>query len=109
MPEAERFSGPIRIVQSAEQFAQACDDVLAADYDGRRRQISHVVQSESWLSKVELLSEIVTNRLNPGSQTMTRPIAEVLPASVISPTHSTMMPGSPANLAQPVGDRQIRT
>lgn len=109
MPEAERFSGPIRIVQSAEQFAQACDEVLAADHDGRRRQISQVVQSESWLSKVELLSEIVTHRLNPGSQAMSRPIAEVLPTSVASPTHLTMMPGNPANLAQPVGDRQVST
>jgi len=108
MPEAERFSGPIQIVQSAEQFAQTCDDVLAADHDGRRRQISDVVRSESWLSKVELLSEIVTSRLNPDSMTKSRPIAEVLPSSVASPTYVTTIPGTPANLAQPVGGKQIR-
>lgn len=91
MAEAERFAGPIQIADSPEGFARACDDVLAADSPGRRRKISGVVESESWLSKVELLSDIVANRRMGLLRTASRPTDEVAPPMTMTarPTHTT--------------------
>ena len=86
MPEAERFAGPIRIVHTADRFAQACDEVLESNHADRRRQISRVVESESWLSKVELLSAIITDRLNGGPTAISRPIEDVLPPAARVPS-----------------------
>ncbi|MBU0716738.1 MAG: glycosyltransferase [Planctomycetes bacterium] len=62
LPEAERFLGPIVIAETVEQFARACDGVLAGDSPGRREVISRYVEGESWLSKVEHLSDIIQAR-----------------------------------------------
>lgn len=79
MPEAERFTGPIRIADSPDGFARACDGVLATDSPDRRRRISGVVEGESWLSKVELLSDIVANRRSGLLRTASRPTDEIAP------------------------------
>lgn len=79
MPEASRFEGPIRIADTPQRFAEACDEVVASDFPGRRRQISSVVASESWLSKVQLLSEIVTKRLLGPRQAASMPVDAVAP------------------------------
>jgi len=59
LPEARRFAGPVTIAGTAEEFADACDGVLAADYSGRREAISVTVKDDTWVSRVELLSEAI--------------------------------------------------
>jgi len=62
LPEAERYRGPIRIAETAEGFAKACDEALAAADAGGREAVSRVVEHESWPSKVETLSQVVMQR-----------------------------------------------
>ena len=62
LPEAARFAGPIRIAETAEAMAVACDEILTTDAPERRAAISRVVENDSWLSKVERLSDIVMRR-----------------------------------------------
>jgi len=59
LPEARRFEGPITIADTAEDFAEACDGVLAADHSGRREAISATVKDDTWTSRVDLLSEAI--------------------------------------------------
>lgn len=59
LPEAKRFGNAIIIADTAERFAKACDDVLSTAQPQRRTKISGLVESESWESKVELLSVII--------------------------------------------------
>ncbi len=80
LPEAERYLGPITIADTAERFAEACDQVLAEDYPGRRQVISRVVESESWFSKVELLSELITTRFPPPVRAASMPVWQVIPS-----------------------------
>ncbi|HNQ23084.1 MAG TPA: glycosyltransferase [Phycisphaerae bacterium] len=63
LPEAERYRGPIRIVESAGEFARACDELRAGGDLRRREEISRRVQTESWESVVERLSRIVLTQL----------------------------------------------
>lgn len=97
LPEAERFTGPVSMVNTAEEFAAACDDALASDYPGRREAISRSVANESWRSKVELISALVEKRLAgsrsfnglaPALRHASRPAREVLSGAVL--------PGTPA-------------
>ena len=78
LPEAERFPGPITIADTAEGFAEACDQVLAAAHPGRRRAISKIVERESWRSKVEYLSELILNRLRGPIRTASMPADQVV-------------------------------
>ena len=77
LPEADRFRGPIRIVDNAERFAEACDEVLATHDTARGEIISRVVQHESWASKVEWLSEAIMNRIHPPTSPVSRPTTDV--------------------------------
>ena len=71
LPEAERFAGPIRFASTPRAFAERCDEVLATARPGRREAISRTVESESWAAKVELLSDVVLNRIKrPGNGTI---------------------------------------
>jgi glycosyltransferase involved in cell wall biosynthesis len=63
LPEVRRYAGPITITTTAREFALACDNVLAGDYLGRRKDISRMVESESWSSKVRCLSDLIMERM----------------------------------------------
>jgi glycosyltransferase involved in cell wall biosynthesis len=65
LPEARRFEGPIILTDTAEAFADACDQVLAERRSNDTMRISGLVQGETWASKVEYLSKIVKARTDP--------------------------------------------
>ncbi len=77
LPEAERYRGPIRIADTAESFAGACDEVLSRQGVTNRRAIARVVEHESWASKVEWLSETIMNRLHPPPTVISKSTSEV--------------------------------
>lgn len=79
LPEAQRYEGPIIIADSAKRFAEACDRALEMHDQTSRKTISRNVESETWLSKVEYLSDIVTARINPPLRTASRIREEVIP------------------------------
>ncbi len=81
LPEAERFTGPIKISETPERFASACDNVLEEDQPGRRAVIAQTVAGESWESKVELLSEVIEARLNPATPIVSRHVTQVMPST----------------------------
>jgi glycosyltransferase involved in cell wall biosynthesis len=62
LPEANRFGGPVLVADTAEQFAEACDRVLTTPELADREAISRLVRHQTWASRVELLSEIVSSR-----------------------------------------------
>ncbi len=72
IPEARRYEGPVVLADTAEGFAGACDRVLATDIPGRRQTISRAVESETWLSRVEHLSNVVMSRVNGSPRTLAR-------------------------------------
>ena len=72
IPEALRYVGPIRLADTPDEFAGACDDVLADFSDRRRETISRTVQSETWRSRVDTLSEIVMGHVNGSPRTLPR-------------------------------------
>ena len=65
LPEAKRFEGPIIVADTAEAFAGACDRVLAEHSSCDANCISRLVEGETWASKVEYLSDIITAKTNP--------------------------------------------
>jgi glycosyltransferase involved in cell wall biosynthesis len=77
LPEARRYAGPIKIAETAEEFAEACDGVIADDYPGRREDISRLVEGESWRSKVDCLSDIILERLGSPSRPVSIPRSKV--------------------------------
>lgn len=74
LPEAKRFESAIAIADTAESFAQACDRALATGGRDRDR-IARLVQGETWLSRVESLSDIVTTRIGSIVRTASASIA----------------------------------
>jgi hypothetical protein len=78
LPEARRFDDAIRIVNTPERFAAACDEVLTNDSPDRQA-ISRLVENETWLSKTERISDMIQARLSPVSRTLSKPAAEVDP------------------------------
>ena len=84
LPEAEPFLGPITIADTAQRFAEACDQALATDYPGRRQEISKVVEKESWLPKVERLSEMIETRIRSSARVASMPTSQVLPAAQLA-------------------------
>lgn len=68
MPEALRFRGPVRFADTPQGFAERCDEVLSGDGTRTRAMISRTVEKESWLSKVEWLSDVVLQRLRETGQ-----------------------------------------
>jgi glycosyltransferase involved in cell wall biosynthesis len=79
LPEAERLSAPIIVADSPERFAEACDHALAAYDRSSRELISRLVAGETWASKVESLSRIISKRLNPPSRSASVPAPAVAP------------------------------
>ncbi len=79
LPEAKRYEGPIIMADTARSFAQACDRVLDGHNGYDRKTISGFVESETWASKVEYLSDVITARTNPPLRAMSKPRDEVLP------------------------------
>jgi glycosyltransferase involved in cell wall biosynthesis len=82
LPEARRHEGPIRIAESPEAFAAACDAVVAGDPRGRAAEISETVRARSWSSTVEDLSGIVMKHLreparSPFPSAIREPLASV--------------------------------
>jgi glycosyltransferase involved in cell wall biosynthesis len=71
IPEARRFEGPIALADTAEEFARACDRAVELESTGRREMISRVVESETWLSRVEYLSDAVMNHVNGSPRSTT--------------------------------------
>ncbi len=76
LPEAQRFGDAIRIVDTPEQFAGACDQLLAAGPPDRQA-ISRLVEKETWLSKTEQISDMIQARLPPVSRTLCKPAGDV--------------------------------
>ena len=65
LPEARHYEGSILIRDTAHRFAAACDEVLRANHPKRRESISRLVANETWLTRVERLSEIVSRHARP--------------------------------------------
>jgi len=63
VPEARRYDGPVTIAETAEAFAAACDKCVSSDRPERREEISGVVRNDSWLSRVERLSDLIEERV----------------------------------------------
>ncbi len=63
LPEARHYEGSILIRDTAHRFAAACDEVLRGNDAKRRKSISRLVADETWLSRVERLSEIVSRHV----------------------------------------------
>ncbi len=63
LPEARRFGGPVRIADTPEAFAAACDDVLRDAADADRAAIAATVEGCSWDGTVERLSSLVMDRV----------------------------------------------
>lgn len=80
LPEAERYEGPIILADTAERFAQACDQALATQHSRDREAISRLVENETWASKVEYLSDIIVARTNPAPRAVSKPRREVVPS-----------------------------
>lgn len=80
LPEAERYQGPITIAETAEDFARACDQAVHSNDPNRRQSISQLVTEETWLSKVEFLSDTIVDRLKLPGRTMSQP-ARIVAAS----------------------------
>lgn len=59
LPEAQRHTGTIRIADSPDAFARACDEVAENAPLLSRREISRLVEHESWTDRVEQLCRIV--------------------------------------------------
>ena len=81
VPEAERFAGPISICESHEQFARSCDQVLMTNYANRRRDISRFVENESWISKVEMIADLISSWTAQPLKEATIPARAVLPTT----------------------------
>jgi len=77
LPEARRYAGPIVIADTAEDFAAACDRVLADEAPGRRAAISAAMKNDTWASRVEVLSDAIKARVGARSPGPTRTPEEV--------------------------------
>lgn len=78
LPEARRFEHAISVTETPRAFAEACDRVVAGDVPDRDA-IGRTVQSETWQSKVEYISDLIAARTNPILRTASMPSAQVGP------------------------------
>lgn len=62
LPEAERYPQTIRVAAGAERFAEQCDAVLEDAGSPPRSFVSGLVERETWRSRVETLSELISRR-----------------------------------------------
>jgi hypothetical protein len=77
LPEAKRFEGPIIVAETAGSFAEACDRVIAEQNSYDHQCISRLVEGETWASKVEYLSDIITAKTNPPLRFASMPADDV--------------------------------
>jgi glycosyltransferase involved in cell wall biosynthesis len=91
LPEARRFGGPVLVADTIDGFASACDRVLTAPELADREAISRRVQTQTWASRVELLSEIVNGRLGQPVRAKSKPCHE-LALPVVDPETATATP-----------------
>jgi len=66
LPEAQRYAGVVKICDTPETFARACDAVLHENKTSTREQISQTVVRESWQSVVQQLAHIVNEHIMKG-------------------------------------------
>ncbi len=85
LPEAARYTGPVTIADTAEDFALVCDNVVAADHPLRRESISAVVSHETWISKTEELSNAIISAPRRSSYTPCRTAPQPLTSSSTLP------------------------
>ena len=78
LPEAERFSRAITIAADAQDFAEACDEIVEQPPPDRE-SISRIVRNETWKSKVEYLSDLITSDTETVLQSASRAKSEVGP------------------------------
>ncbi len=69
LPEAKRIGGPVVMADTAQEFALACDAIVASPKSINREQISHTVSDASWHTKVEHLSDLVMNGVSGDERT----------------------------------------
>ena len=84
LPEAARYLGPIAIAETPEKFAQACDLAIATLTLDKRKAISRTVAGESWESRVDLISQIITDRLWPRVRDTSIPVNRVFPSTALT-------------------------
>lgn len=84
LPEAQRYRGPINIVETAEQFALACDNVVGRDDPANRRMISQIVTGETWRTKVDILTETIMKRMKLPGRTASMPARIVTTSPVVT-------------------------
>ena len=109
LPEAERFRSSIAIADTAEAFSKACDRVLATDYPGRRKTVSKTVASESWLSKVEYLSDMIMNRVGSPMRAASMPVEKVIIPTTTDALKTSDIAGLPTTVGPPDETRCPRT
>lgn len=81
LPEAARYPEHILSVDGAGAFASACDRVLAERIHHPRYVVARTVHGETWTSRVERLSELVTRAIESSSGTKSRAAIDLLPHS----------------------------
>ena len=59
LPEVLRYAPSVHTAESLDEFIRACSAALAMAGDGNRRARQELVRSESWCSRVQLLSDII--------------------------------------------------
>lgn len=79
LPEAEAFGGSVTVVDSAGEFAHACDRAVDAATHSARALISRAVEGHTWESKVEHLSDLIAARVGKLFPAATKDVAEVMP------------------------------
>lgn len=78
LPEAERFTGAVTIATNAEDFAVACDKIVDQPLCDREA-ISRIVRNETWRSKVEYLSDLISSQADAVLHSASRLKSEVGP------------------------------
>jgi len=97
LPEATRYSAPIKVADTPEAFAQVCDRILQTDYAGRTMDISRTVVGETWQQRVDELSEIVMRTITERRGAAKKPTAQVLPPT--APPDAALRTGERSGIA----------
>lgn len=101
IPEVARVAGPIQLADSPEQYAAACDLVLANQPRHSRQQTSALVADQTWESRLAFLGEVIGRNLaerNRGAascvqksvHTTTSPVNESKTPACTAPRHPTL-------------------
>ena len=63
IPETARMAGPVRLADTPEDFADACDQVVQNTERHSPAETSKLVETETWADRVETLSDIILRRV----------------------------------------------